>query len=43
MPPALGVVAAAVEGLAGARSFPGGAFHHGSAALRAEDGDFVGG
>ena len=36
---ALGVVAAAVEGFAGAGPLAGGAFHHGSAALRAEDGD----
>lgn len=40
---ALGVVAAAVEGFASAGAFMGGAFHHGSAALRAKDGDFIGG
>lgn len=39
--PALGVVAAAVERLAGAGAFAGGAFHHGGAALRAEDGDLI--
>lgn len=40
---ALGVVAAAVEGFASAGAFAGGAFHHGGAALRAKDGDFIGG
>ena len=40
---ALGVVAAAAEGFASAGAFAGGAFHHGGAALRAKDGDFIGG
>lgn len=39
---ALGVLAASVEGFACAGSFAGGAFHHGGAALRAEDGDPIG-
>lgn len=41
--PALGVVAAAVEGFAGTGPLAGSAFHHGGAALRAEDGDLIGG
>lgn len=40
---ALRVVAAAVEGFAGAGPFAGSAFYHGGAALRAEDGDLIGG